>query len=304
MDEDEVDEAVALIEAMTQDDLTGPEFTDRYTEALHAVIEAKQEDRQLPQVPEPTARPGQLVDLMAALQQSVDKARAARGETGDAVPQEAPAAQAKKTAARKAPARWARTALRDVLPAFVCLGLAVLAPVLLLVWAYRQLGAGGLALVVVLLAAVGAAGLRLRRAVVRRRGGRYTAAELARLDERGLAVPAARMLRRDGWRVVDLSAQEGRPRLYARDRRGRELDVAVRPVSTAEDVIGPAPLQEVGRPGIDRLIRVVVHLGTFSRADVLWASRQGGVRFLDGHQLQRWASGESLDDLGLSPRSG
>ncbi|MFB7110948.1 hypothetical protein [Streptomyces sp. NPDC056190] len=48
---------------------------------------------------------------MAALQQSVDKARAARDETGDAVPQEAPAAQAKKAAARKtarkAPARAA-----------------------------------------------------------------------------------------------------------------------------------------------------------------------------------------------------
>ncbi|MFJ5157498.1 Ku protein [Streptomyces sp. NPDC088353] len=111
LDEDEVNEAVALIEAMTRDDLTGPEFADRYTEALHAVIEAKQEDRQLPQVPEPTARPGQLVDLMAALQQSVDKAQAARGETGDTVPQEAPAAQARKAAARKtarkAPARAA-----------------------------------------------------------------------------------------------------------------------------------------------------------------------------------------------------
>nr|WP_257039622.1 Ku protein [Streptomyces sp. OV198] len=46
LDEDEIDEAMALIEAMTRDDLTSPEFTDRYTEALHAVIEAKQEDRQ------------------------------------------------------------------------------------------------------------------------------------------------------------------------------------------------------------------------------------------------------------------
>lgn len=36
LDEDEIDEAMALIEAMTRDDLTGPEFTDRYTEALHA----------------------------------------------------------------------------------------------------------------------------------------------------------------------------------------------------------------------------------------------------------------------------
>ncbi|GAP49738.1 hypothetical protein [Streptomyces azureus] len=49
---------------MTRDDPTGPEFTDRYSEALHEVIEAKREDRQLPHAPEP---PGQLVDLMAAL---------------------------------------------------------------------------------------------------------------------------------------------------------------------------------------------------------------------------------------------
>jgi hypothetical protein len=32
---------------MTRDDLTGPEFTDHYSEALHEVIEAKREDRQL-----------------------------------------------------------------------------------------------------------------------------------------------------------------------------------------------------------------------------------------------------------------
>ncbi|MFI2764307.1 hypothetical protein ACH5A3_36565 [Streptomyces echinatus] len=164
-----------------------------------------------------------------------------------------------------------------------------------------MLGVGGLALGVVLLAAAGTAGWRLRRAVVRRRGGHYTAAELARLDDQGLAVAAARMLRRDGWRVTDLTEQ-GRPRLYARDRWGRELDVAFRPVGTADEDEGvsrPAPLREAGRPGVDRLVRVVVHLGGFSRADVLWASRQGGVHLLDGQQLQRWAGGAPLDDLGL-----
>jgi DNA end-binding protein Ku len=81
LDDADIDRAVTLIEAMTRDDLTGPEFTDGYTEALHAVIEAKQEDRQPPQAPAPAARPGQLVDLMAALQESVSNARAARGET-------------------------------------------------------------------------------------------------------------------------------------------------------------------------------------------------------------------------------
>ncbi|WP_323139464.1 MULTISPECIES: hypothetical protein [unclassified Streptomyces] len=87
---------------MTREDLTGPEFADRYTEALQAVVEAKQEDRQLPQAPEPAARPEQLVDLMAALQESVGRARAARGETE--VP-EVPAKSAKKAPSRRASSR-------------------------------------------------------------------------------------------------------------------------------------------------------------------------------------------------------
>jgi hypothetical protein len=185
-----------------------------------------------------------------------------------------------------------------VLPGFVALGLAVLAPVLLLAWLYRALGVGGLVLGVVSLAAVTVVSLRWRRAVVRRRGGHYTAAELARLDDHGLAAAAERMLRRDGWRVVDLT-EHGRLRLYARDRAGRQLDVAFRPAASTEGAGGPAPLREAGRLGADRLVRVVVHRGAFSRMDVLWASRQGGVHLLDGHQLQRWADGASLDDLGL-----
>ncbi|WP_240634783.1 MULTISPECIES: non-homologous end joining protein Ku [Streptomyces] len=81
LEEDEIDEAVALIEAMARGDLTGPEFTDGYTEALHSVIEAKREDRPPPQAPALVSVSGQPVDLMAALQESVSKARAARGET-------------------------------------------------------------------------------------------------------------------------------------------------------------------------------------------------------------------------------
>ncbi|WP_079657376.1 hypothetical protein [Streptomyces sp. 3214.6] len=104
LDEDEIDEAVALIEAMTRDDLTGPEFADHYTEALHTVIEAKQEDRQPPEVPAPASRPGQLVDLMAALQESVSKARAARGETEGS---EALAKPAKKAPSPRASSRTA-----------------------------------------------------------------------------------------------------------------------------------------------------------------------------------------------------
>lgn len=190
--------------------------------------------------------------------------------------------------------------LRDVLPAFVGLGLAVAGPVVLLAWLHRALGVGGLVLGVAVLAAATAVGVRWRRAVVRRRGGVYTSAEVAVLDEHGLAAAAERMLRRDGWHVIAMP-DEGRPRLYARDRGGRQLDVAFRPADEAPTDEGarPAPLREAGRPGVDKLLRVVISRGAYSRTDVLWASRQGGVHLVDGRQLQQWAAGTSLDDLGL-----
>ncbi|WP_432071252.1 hypothetical protein [Streptomyces sp. AA1529] len=191
--------------------------------------------------------------------------------------------------------------LRDVLPAFVGLGLAAAGPALFLLWLYRALGVGGLALGAALLAAATAVGVRWRRALARRRGGVYTPAELGVLDEHGLVAATERMLQRDGWHVIAMP-DEGRPRLYARDRGGRQLDVAFRPADEAVDEgapAGPAPLRKAGGPGADRLIRVVVSRGSYSRTDVLWASRQGGVHLVDGRQLQRWAAGTSLDELGL-----
>ncbi|MEU9243589.1 Ku protein [Streptomyces sp. NPDC048385] len=105
----EVHEAVELIERMTTDRLEGPDFVDHYTEALEQVIEAKREDRELPAAPAPEKPAGKVLDLMAALQESVDKAKASRGEdTGtEAQVHEMPAtksaakASAKKTAAKK-----------------------------------------------------------------------------------------------------------------------------------------------------------------------------------------------------------
>ncbi|MFD4977398.1 Ku protein [Streptomyces sp. NPDC058424] len=96
----EIDEAMTLVEIMSRDNVDGPEFTDHYTQALRQVVEAKQEHRRLPQAPHPAARPGQLVDLMATLQQSVDKARAARGEDAADVP-DLPSTAQTKTATRK-----------------------------------------------------------------------------------------------------------------------------------------------------------------------------------------------------------
>ncbi|MFD3614263.1 hypothetical protein ACFWWT_03225 [Streptomyces sp. NPDC058676] len=184
-----------------------------------------------------------------------------------------------------------------MLPAVVGLAFAVAGPVALLVWLHRAIGVGGLVLGVALLAAGTVAGLRWRRAAVRQRGGIYTPAELAVLDEHGLAAAAERMLGRDGWHVIAMP-DEGRPRLYARDRGGRQLDVGFRPADEGVPS-GPAPLREAGRPGVDSLIRVVISRGSYSRTDVLWASRQGGVHLVDGRQLQQWAAGTSLNNLGL-----
>ncbi|MEU9591632.1 hypothetical protein AB0D84_18215 [Streptomyces sp. NPDC048193] len=192
--------------------------------------------------------------------------------------------------------------LRDVLPAFTGLALAAAGLVVALAWLYRALGVGGLMLGVILLAAVTVVGWRWRRVAVRRRGGIYTPAELTALDEHGLAVAAERMLQRDGWHVISMP-DAGRPRLYARDRGGRRLDVGFRPAdegSVEEDtLVGPPPaLTDAGRPGADGPIRVVVSQVSYGRTDVLWASRSG-VRVIDGRRLQQWASGTSLDDLDL-----
>ncbi|MFC9117662.1 Ku protein [Streptomyces sp. NPDC057092] len=101
--EDEIDSALALMDTMTREDLEGEEFRDTYTEAIQEVIEAKREHRELPAAPEPAEPSGQVVDLMAALQESVQKAKTARGEDADV--HDLPKAQkttAKKTTAKPA----------------------------------------------------------------------------------------------------------------------------------------------------------------------------------------------------------
>lgn len=75
----EVDQAMRLIDMQSAEALDDLELTDQYTEAVEQVIEAKRDGRDLPSAPEPAAMPGQVVDLMAALEESVAKARTARG---------------------------------------------------------------------------------------------------------------------------------------------------------------------------------------------------------------------------------
>ncbi|MFI1293890.1 Ku protein, partial [Streptomyces sp. NPDC020792] len=98
--DDEIDGALALMETMARDDLEGDEFRDTYTEALEQIIEAKREHREPPAATEPEIEPGQVLDLMAALNASVQNAKASRGEA-DVHEMPAP----KKKAAKKQSAK-------------------------------------------------------------------------------------------------------------------------------------------------------------------------------------------------------
>ncbi|WP_318218962.1 Ku protein [Streptomyces sp. SCL15-6] len=103
--DEEIDRALALMDTMTRDDLEGPEFRDTYTEAVAKLIEAKREHREPAPVAEPAEESGQLVDLMAALNESVAKAKEARSDGGDADVHEMPT----KRTAKKAPAKKTAT---------------------------------------------------------------------------------------------------------------------------------------------------------------------------------------------------
>ncbi|MGQ5638821.1 MULTISPECIES: non-homologous end joining protein Ku [unclassified Streptomyces] len=117
--EDEIESALALMDTMTVDKLEGPDFQDRYTQAIARIIEAKREEKPLPAAPEPE-QPAAVLDLMAALQESVSKVKASRGEeAGPAEVHELPKPKqktaakkttAKKTAAKKTTSRRPRTA--------------------------------------------------------------------------------------------------------------------------------------------------------------------------------------------------
>jgi DNA end-binding protein Ku len=113
LSDDEIDGALALMDTMTREDLDDPEFRDTYTEALEQIIEAKREGQEPPAMPEPEREAGQIVDLMAALNESVAQARASRGEDADVheMPKKAAKKQpAKKTAAKKTTGRKPRSA--------------------------------------------------------------------------------------------------------------------------------------------------------------------------------------------------
>ncbi|MEU9313406.1 Ku protein [Streptomyces sp. NPDC048256] len=104
--EEEIKGALALMESMSRDDLEGDDFKDTYTEAMEKIIEAKREEKPLPEMPE-QEKPGRVLDLMAALEESVSKAKASRGEDADVheLPKPKKKTAAKKTTAKKQPAK-------------------------------------------------------------------------------------------------------------------------------------------------------------------------------------------------------
>ncbi|MFI6858184.1 Ku protein [Streptomyces sp. NPDC050416] len=101
LSDEEIDGALALMDTMTREDLEGEEFQDTYTEPSRRSSKRSEEHREPPKLQEPEAKPGQIVDLMAALNESVQRARASRGEDADV--HELP----KKKAAKKQPAKKA-----------------------------------------------------------------------------------------------------------------------------------------------------------------------------------------------------
>nr|WSY57262.1 hypothetical protein OG999_48810 [Streptomyces sp. NBC_00886] len=187
-------------------------------------------------------------------------------------------------------------ALHEVLPALVVVALVVCGIVAGLAVAYRALGTGALVGGLAVLALVTAAVVRHSRPAARRRLGYYTPEEIADLDGEGLALAVSRMLRRDGWRALARADALGQPRVRARNRLGHRLEVAFRPV--AEPLPDEeAPMLSVRPVSSGPHLRLVVHRGTFSRRDVQWARRQGGIRLIDGSRLRRWAHGTPLHRL-------
>ncbi|GAA1789103.1 Ku protein [Nocardioides hankookensis] len=97
----EVKMANMLVETLAGD-FDAAEFEDDYAGAVEALVKAKIEGGEVKRTETSTKTSGEVVDLLAALQRSVDAAKTARGESSSE--EKKPAA---KKAAKKAPAKKA-----------------------------------------------------------------------------------------------------------------------------------------------------------------------------------------------------
>jgi DNA end-binding protein Ku len=100
----EVKMANMLVETLAGD-FDASEFEDDYAGAVEALVKAKIEGGEVKKTPTSTKSSGEVVDLLAALQRSVDAAKTARGESSSKDDEDEK--PAKKTAAKKAPAKKA-----------------------------------------------------------------------------------------------------------------------------------------------------------------------------------------------------
>ncbi len=78
----EVEMARTLVETLAGD-FDADDFEDDYAAAVQAVVTAKIEGGEVQRTPTSTKTSGEVVDLLSALQRSVEEAKSARGETTD-----------------------------------------------------------------------------------------------------------------------------------------------------------------------------------------------------------------------------
>jgi DNA end-binding protein Ku len=100
----EVKMAKMLVETLAGD-FDPSEFEDDYAGAVEALVKAKVEGGEVQRTPTSTKTSGEVVDLLAALQRSVDAAKKDRGEEPAGKKSAAKRAPAKKSAATKAAAK-------------------------------------------------------------------------------------------------------------------------------------------------------------------------------------------------------
>ncbi|MCH1869010.1 Ku protein [Nocardioides sp. CFH 31398] len=100
--DNEVKMATMLVETLAGD-FDASDFTDDYAEAVQAVVTAKIEGGEVQRTETSTKTSGEVVDLLAALQRSVQAAKTARGESSDdsSADESSEEKPAKKTAAKK-----------------------------------------------------------------------------------------------------------------------------------------------------------------------------------------------------------
>jgi DNA end-binding protein Ku len=96
--ERELSMATMLVDSLSGD-WDPEEFQDDYAEAVQVMVETKLTGGEVKHAPEPKDT-GEVVDLLEALQRSVDRAKASRGEP--AAEKKSPPAAAKKSASRSA----------------------------------------------------------------------------------------------------------------------------------------------------------------------------------------------------------